>query len=122
MAKLGNCNLADAVEELSSVNEQVCLTVNLIDSVEDNFSTFYTNSTDFAVNGTVVVTNNVLGDGSSSPVELVVNFMDTEDFLIYPGQTKSFTLSGIETLSIEVESTTPVNATVEVSFSLNYKF
>lgn len=120
MAKLGNCNM-----EACCVSDEVCLTVELGDLVEDAPFIFWINTTDFRVNGTVVVKNNELGDDEGTTVELVVNGNDTDDmaFFIEPGDTKSFTLDNIQSLALEFESSTGNREnTASVSFSLNYKF
>ncbi|WP_397536806.1 S-Ena type endospore appendage [Rummeliibacillus pycnus] len=120
MAKLGNCNM-----EFCCVNDEVCLTVELGDLVENVPFVFWTNNTEFRVNGTVVVKNNELGDDEGTTVELVVNGIDSDDpaFIIEPGDTKSFTLDNIQSLALEAESVSGNGEnTASISFSLNYKF
>ncbi len=121
LGKLGNCNM-----DTCCVNEEVCLTVELGDlEVEGSAFVFWTNTTEFRINGTVVVKNNELGDDEGTTIELIVNGIDTDDpaFIIQPGDTKSFTLDNIQSLALEAEAATANNEnTASISFSLNYRF
>ena len=121
MAKLGNCK-----EDLCCVNDEVCLTVELGDLVEDVPFVFWTNTSGLAINGTVVVTNNELTDDEGTTVELLVNGaadLDDPAFIIEPGDSKSFTIQNLRSLALEAESVSGDGEnTAKVSFSLNCKF
>ena len=112
--------------EKCCVNDQVCLTVELGDLVDEQPFEFWNNSSGISVNGTVVVKNNELDDDIGTPVELIVNGADPDSvtFTIDPGDTKSFTLSNLLSLALEAEGGTGDNpeTTAQISFSLNYKF
>ena len=129
MAKLGDCNMKNGNGNGNGkccVNDQVCLTVELGDLVDEQPFEFWNNSSGISVNGTVVVKNNELDDDIGTPVELIVNGADPDSvtFTIEPGDTKSFTLSNLLSLALEAEGGTGDNpeTTAQISFSLNYKF
>ncbi len=126
MAKLGNCKDDMFQEDSCCVNDEVCLTVELGDLVEDEPFVFWTNTSNLAINGTVVVNNIELGDDEGTTVELIVNGaadLDNPAFIIEPGDTKSFTIQNLQSLALEAESVSGDGEnTAKVSFSLNYKF
>lgn len=122
MSKLGNCSMS-MDDDSCCVDDQVCLTVELGDLVEDEPFVFWENLTDFRVNGTIVVKNNELDDDEGTTVELQINGVDNEAIIIEPGDTKSVTADNLMSLALEAESASgnPEN-TADVSFSLHYKF
>ncbi|WP_338754905.1 S-Ena type endospore appendage [Bacillus sp. FJAT-52991] len=115
MAKL-NCNM-NMEEESCCVDDQVCLTVELEDT-GTNF-TFWEDFSDFVINSTIVVKNNEVGDDQGITATLVINGQPVAT--IDPGDTKSVTANGIKSLAIQAPSGNP-ESTVDISFSLHYKF
>ena len=116
MAQIGSCN----GEQLVGVNDSVCLTLELDDAVAP--TVVWTDITPYIINGTIMVENNgIVGVGQSAA--LSVNGTAVPDFVVVPGEARSVTLNDINTISL-LGSGGDAGAfsSVNVAFSLNYKF
>nr|WP_275080541.1 S-Ena type endospore appendage [Priestia filamentosa] len=80
----------------------------------------WTDTSTFAINGTIVVENNGT-IGVSATASLEVKGTAVTDFTGGPGEAQSITLNNIESIAIAGAGGTGT-ASVKVAFSLNYKF
>jgi Protein of unknown function (DUF3992) len=116
MAQLGGCSS----DELGVVNDAVCVTIDLPVTTVGTPIPVWTDTSTFAINGTIVVENNGTV-GISPTASLEVNGTDVTDFTVGPGEAQSITLNNIESIAIAGTGGTGT-ASVKVAFSLNYKF
>lgn len=115
MAKLGCCS------STGSANDAVCTTVTVLDDTTP--ISIWTNTTNFIMNGTVLIENQGLTDAWT--VDLFINGSTdpaTPALTILPGESQSISVNNL--LSIEVQGVAGgTTATpVKVSFSINYNF
>lgn len=116
MAQIGSCN----GEQLVGVNDSVCLTLELDDAVAP--TVVWTDVTPYIINGTIMIENNGIA-GVGQDAALSVNGAAIADFVVVPGEARSITLDNINSISLlgsggEVGAISSIN----VAFSLNYKF
>lgn len=114
MAQLGLCNN----DSLCCINDAVCCTVSLEDTATTPISV-WENASTFIINGTIVIENNGLVVGSPT-AELYVNGAAVSGFVVDPGECRSITLEGVNSIGIVGSGTGSSN--VKISFSINYKF
>nr|MDF9458993.1 DUF3992 domain-containing protein [Bacillus pumilus] len=114
MAILGGCSN----EQTGFVNDAVCFTVDLAARADP--VVVWTDGTPFVINGTIMVENN--GIVAVAPtVTLEVNGAAVPDFTVPPGESRSITLSDLNSIGIVATGGTSTGSIV-VSFSLNYQY
>ncbi|MEK4827331.1 S-Ena type endospore appendage [Niallia sp. FSL W8-0951] len=115
MAILGGCSN----EQTGFVNDAVCFTIDLGDTGAVA-TPVWEDGTSFVINGTIMVENNgIVGVGPTA--SLTVNGTAVAGFTVAPGESRSVTLNGINSIGIVGAGGTGT-ANVTVSFSLNYQY
>ena len=114
MAQLGSC----CSDQLGAVNDAVCVNIVLEDTGGEALS-IWDDATTFVINGTIMVENDGI-IGASPTAALSVNGVPVGGFVVGPGEARSITINGIN--SIGIVGAGIGTARVKVSFSLNYKF
>ncbi|WP_404349640.1 DUF3992 domain-containing protein [Sutcliffiella horikoshii] len=117
-----------------NVNDSVCMdlsrsrTIAVADPTPITdlsvFSTIYTDTTNFAINGTILVVN---GSTSTGSVVVMVNENTATQYTVAPGESEARTFGNINSIQVAVTSfplnqTGTYSAAFQISFTLNYKF
>lgn len=114
MAILGGCSN----EQAGFVNDAVCFTLDLAAAADA--VVVWTDGTPYVINGTIMGENN--GIVAVAPtVTLEVNGTAVPDFTVPPGESRSITLSDLNSIGIVATGGTSTGNIV-VSFSLNYQY
>lgn len=112
MAQLGSCSGS------GSVNDAVCTNLTVVDDA--TAIPVWDNTTNFMVNGTILLENNGLTD--SWDAELIVNGDTTPVLTVLAGESSSITVNNLMSIDVLGAGTGTVDTPVKVSFSLNYTF
>ncbi|MBG9512299.1 hypothetical protein ABE47_08955 [Bacillus thuringiensis] len=114
MAQLGNCSNF----QQQAVNDAVCCTIVLSDTGGTPVP-IWNDDTNRIINGTILVQNDgIIGVGATA--SLTVNGTAVGGFTVGPGESRSITMSDINSIGIIGAGTT--SSPVKVSFSINYTF
>ena len=115
MAQLGCCSSS------GSANDAVCTTVSVVD--DETPISIWTNTTNFIMNGTVLVENQGVIDAWT--VDIFINGSATPAtpaLTILPGESKSISVNNLMSIEVQGETGGTTATPVKVSFSLNYSF
>lgn len=115
MAQLGCCSSS------GSANDSVCTTVSIGDDTTP--IPVWQNTTNFIINGTVLVENMGLTDAWE--VDLFINGAATPAtpvLTVLPGESKSISVNNLKSIDVQGAGAGTAATPVKVSFSLNYSF
>lgn len=117
MAQLGGCGTGSSITNQNCcVNDGLCCTVTV--QSDDPQTAIWTNSTNFTINGTVLVENN--GQEGSPSVNVFVD--GTTPGPIAPGECRALTVEDLNSIQIAPVAGGTGSTEVVVSWSLNYCF
>lgn len=116
LAQLGSC----CDDSTVSVNDAVCMFIDLEDTSGGDPITIWENDVDgFVINGTIMVENK--GLVATAPVaSLLVNGVAVTGFDVAPGEARAITMEDIDSISINGAGVG--TSKVKVSFSINYTY
>ncbi|WLR42126.1 DUF3992 domain-containing protein [Bacillus carboniphilus] len=113
MASIGSCRT-----DKCCVNDAICCDLTFTASMS---STVWMNSTNFSINGTILI-ENTSSTNDPLDVSLVVSNGGVTTVTVDAGECESVTLAELETISVDASGTGTDTATARVSATLNYCF